>query len=266
MFKLILSRAMEEYRANLKVMISFGVLFLFLFLFVFFEQFSLSAGTVFLSFNPSVLTIIGLLLGLIFLYVFSFFIALTVYSVKRDVQHMSFDTYWNFLMKQASLKIFLFYFAFAIFTYVISSIGLFFGVAQITMIICFIVSMILMYVPQSIVLDEARVKESVVKSIEFWFSNVFTSLAITFIGAVLILVIIVLEFALEFFALPGVVLSFLIMMIIIVPFVEQMKSYAFVMKYNLIKQTEVMHSLAKPVKQIKINAVRLREKAKGGKI
>ena len=74
MFKLILKRSIEEYQNNLKVMVSFGMLLAFLVLFVFFEQFSLSSGTAFLSFDFSILSIIGIVLGLIFLYVFSFFV------------------------------------------------------------------------------------------------------------------------------------------------------------------------------------------------
>ncbi|MBT4870777.1 MAG: hypothetical protein HON47_04335 [Candidatus Diapherotrites archaeon] len=266
MFRLILKRSIEEYQANLKVIISFGMLLAFLFLFVFFEQFFLASGTAFLSFNFSILSIIGIVLGLIFLYIFSFFITLTVYSVKRDVQRMDFDTYWNFLMKKASAKIFIFYLILAIVLYIISSIGLAFGVVALTMVISFVVTMLLMYVPQSIVLDEAKIFPGIIKSIEFWLANPLTSILILIVGSILIFISIVIEFVLELFGLPGVGISFIILLIGIVPFLEQMKSYAFILKYSLIRETEVMHSKVKTRKAVKIDAVRLREKVKGGKI
>jgi len=266
MFKLILKRSIEEYRANLKVIISFGILLAFLFLFVFFEQFFLSSGTVFLSFDFSILSIIGIVLGLIFLYVFSFFVTLTVYSVKRDVQRMDFDTYWNFLMKKAAARIFIFYLILAIVLYIISSIGLALGVVAISMIISFVISMLLMYVPQSIILDEAKIFPAVIKSIEFWLANPLTSILIVVVGAILIFISIMIEFFFELFVLPGVGVSFIILLIGIVPFLEQTKSYAFVLKYSLIRETEVMHAKVKPRKVVKIDAVRLREKARGGKI
>ena len=266
MFKLILKRSIEEYKINLKVIASFGILLAFLFLFIFFEQFFLSSGTVFLSFDFSILSIIGIVLGLIFLYVFSFFVTLTVYSVKRDVQRMDFDTYWNFLMKQASAKIFIFYLILAIVLYIISSIGLFFGAVIISMLISFVISTLLMYVPQSVVLDQTKLFPAVVKSIEFWMANPLTSILIVIVGAILIFISIVIEFLLELFFIQGFVVSFIILLIVIVPFVEQMKSYAFVLKYSLIRETEVMHSKVVWKKPVKINAIRLREKVKGGKI
>jgi len=251
---------------NLKVILSFGILLAFLFLFVFFEQFFLASGTAFLSFDFSLFSVIGIVLGLVFLYVFSFFVALIIYSVKRDVQRMNFDTYWSFLMKKAAAKIFLFYLILAIIIYIISSISLFFGIAAIGVFISFLISMLLMYVPQSLVLDEPKIFPAVLKSIEFWIANPLTSILIILVGSLLIFIVIIIEFLLELVSIPGVVLAFIIVLIGIVPFVEQMKAYAFVLKYNLIRETEVMHSKAPPRKIIKINAVRLREKARGGKI
>jgi len=266
MFRLILKRSIEEYQNNLRVILSFGMLLAFLFLFVFFEQYVLASGTAFLSFDLSILSIVGIVLGLIFLYVFSFFVTLTVYSVKRDVQRMDFDTYWSFLMKKASMKIFIFYFILAIVLFIISSTGLFFGQILISGIISFIITLLLMYVPQSIVLDEAKLLPAITKSIEFWFANPFTSLLIIIVGSIMIFVAILIEFLFELVALPGVFVSLIIILIVVVPFLEQTKSYAFVLKYNLIRETEVMHSKVKPKRQVVIDAVRLRGKAKGGKI
>ena len=266
MFRLILKRSIEEYQNNLRVILSFGMLLAFLFLFVFFEQYVLASGTAFLSFDLSILSIVGIVLGLIFLYVFSFFVTLTVYSVKRDVQRMDFDTYWSFLMKKASMKIFIFYFILAIVLFIISSTGLFFGQILISGIISFIVTLLLMYVPQSIVLDEAKLLPAIIKSIEFWFANPFTSLLIVIVGSIMIFIVTLIEFLFELFALPGVFVSLIIILIVVVPFLEQTKSYAFVLKYNLIRETEVMHSKVKPKRQVVIDAVRLRGKAKGGKI
>jgi len=266
MFRLILKRSIEEYQNNLRVILSFGMLLAFLFLFVFFEQYVLASGTAFLSFDLSILSIVGIVLGLIFLYVFSFFVTLTVYSVKRDVQRMDFDTYWSFLMKKASMKIFIFYFILAIILFIISSTGLFFGQILISGIISFIVTLLLMYVPQSIVLDEAKLLPAIIKSIEFWFANPFTSLLIVIVGSIMIFIVTLIEFLFELFALPGVFVSLIIILIVVVPFLEQTKSYAFVLKYNLIRETEVMHSKVKPKRQVVIDAVRLRGKAKGGKI
>jgi hypothetical protein len=266
MLKFIFNRAVEEYQNNIKVMFSFGVLLVFLVLFVFFEQFFVSSGTVFILFNESILAIVGLLVGIIFLYFFSFFVSLTIYSVRRDVQSMSFDEYWNNLMKKASLKIFVFYLILAVIIFVLSWIGLFFGVQVITSIICFVLAAILMYVPQSIILDEANTRFAILESINFFFKNFVVSAAIIIIGFIVLTVLVTIEFLLELIGLPGMIVSLVIILIVLVPFLEQMKSYAFVLKCDLIKQPEVHQSKVKPKPKVKITAVRLREQSKKGKI
>ena len=142
----------------------------------------------------------------------------------------------------------------------------FFGQILISGVSSFIITLLLMYVRQSIVLDEAKLLPAIIKSIEFWFANPLTSLLIVIVGSIMIFVAILIEFLFELFVLPGVFVSLIILLIVIVPFLEQAKSYAFFLKYNLIRETEVMHSKAKPKKQVIIDAVRLRGKAKGGKI
>ncbi len=264
MIQLVLKRAIDEYRDNIKVMLSFGVLFLFVALFVFFEQFFVSSGTVFFLFNESLLAVVGLIFGLVFLYVFSFFVSLTVYSVKRDMQRISLDVYWNTLMKKASLKIFLFYLAMTLFVYIVSFMGLFFGYSVIAGIICFIIILLLIYVPQSIVLDELSIKDSIYESIVFWLKNPIVSIAIIFIGAIILTIILAIEFALELLSLPGIVVSFVLVLIFLVPFLEQMKSYAFILKFDLIKQPEIQRSKMVYTKPVKIDAIRLREKPKSG--
>ena len=266
MLKFIFNRAVEEYKNNIKVMLSFGVLLVFLVLFVFFEQFVVSSGTAFILFNESILAVVGLLVGLIFLYFFSFFISLTIYSVRRDVQSMSFDEYWTNLMKKVSLKIFVFYLILSVIIFVLSWIGLFFGIQIITSIICFVLAAILMYVPQSIVLDEASTKFAIHESISFFFKNFVVSAAIIIIGFVVLTVLVTIEFLLELLGLPGMIVSLVLVLIVLVPFIEQMKSYAFVLRCDLIKQPEVHQSQVKPKPKIKITAVRLREASKKGKI
>ena len=268
MIQLIASRALEEYKSNIKVMISFGILFVFLLLFIYFEQFFIVSGTAFFGFNISVLSIIGLIFSLIYLYFFSFFVSLTVYSVKRDVQHMNFDSYWGSLMRRASVKIFAFYFIISVIVYLVFIVGVYAGLTWLSAIISFIIFCLFMYVPQSAVLDEKSLEESFVESVSFFKQNIFISAAIIIMGAVILFVIMLIEYALDLLLLPGIIVSFILVLMVLVPFMEQMKSYAFVLKFSLIKQPEVLAAHAKThfVAPKKIDAVRLREKKSGGKI
>ncbi|MDD4250670.1 MAG: hypothetical protein PHX27_00580 [Candidatus ainarchaeum sp.] len=266
MIRLILKKSVEEYLSNIKVMFSYGILFIFIILFLFFNQFFFSSGTVHLIYNESILTVFGLLLGLIFLYFFSFFVSLTVYSIKRDVQKVNFDIYWNVLLKNVSIKIFVFYFFLSIFTYAVLLIGVYFNFVFFAALFALIVSSLLMYVPQSIILDEVELVDSIKESLIFWKNNFVTSVSIIVLGSIILFFITILEFGLELILLPGTIVSFALVLIFLIPFIEQVKSYAFILRFNLIKQSEVLSAQLKPKKIVKIDATRLREKSKYGKI
>jgi hypothetical protein len=266
MIKLVLTQSVEEYKSNIKVMLSFGVLFVFSFLFLFLNQFFLSSGTIFIAYTESLISILGFILALVFLFFFSFFVSLTVYSIKRDVQHMNFDIYWNQVMKNVSSKVFLYYFFLAVITYVLMLSGLYFGQSLIALIIVLIISALSMYVPQSVILDETDLRQAIKESLIFWKNNFILSVLILLIGSAFLFIITLIEFALEVLMLPGIIVSFLFVLVFLVPFIEQMKSYAFVLKFNLIKQSEELSAEVKPKPKKKIDAIRLRQKVKGGKV
>lgn len=265
MFDIVLKRTFEEFSENFKVALSFAVLFIFVVLFVFFEQFFLGSGTVFLSLDSNLLALIGLVIGLVFLYAFSFFVSLCVYSIQRDIHHLSLGDYWNVLMKDASLKIFLFYLLISVIFYVLSLLGLLYA-QFLVLIIMIIISSLLMYVPQSIVLEEKSIWAAIDESISFWVSNPVVSLGILAVSSILLFVILLIEYAIDLLALPGIIVSFALVLIILIPFVEQMKSYAFILKNDLIRAPEVHKANYHKPKPVRINATRLHEKHPGGKI
>ncbi len=265
MIDVVLKRALEEYLSNFKVMLSFGVLFVFLPLFVLFSQFFFSSGSTFLSINTSLLAAIGLVIALIFLYIFSFFVSLTVYAVHRDIQTLNLDTYWNTLFKDAALKIFFLYLVFSMIFYAITAIGFTFNLALIAMLINLVLGLVIMFAPQSIVLDEASIGESIRRSIEFWMENFVLSLAIFVITSVLLFVIIYIELFLELMNLPGIMVSFFLTLVFLVPFIEQTKSYAYLMRNALLKSNEVSHARAPHIEKPKLHhGTRLREQPKHG--
>ncbi len=264
MMDVILKRALEEYVSNFKVMLSFGVMFVFLPLFVLLSSFFFSSGTVFLPLNANLLAVLSLVLVLIFLYFFSFFISLTVYAVHRDVQTLNFDTYWNTLFKDAALKIFFLYLVFSILFFAISSVGFMFNLVIVSTLINMIIALVIMFAPQSIVLDEATIGEAIRKSIEFWSENFVISLMIFVLTTVLLFLIILLELGIDSMGLPGIVVSFFLVLVFLVPFIEQTKSYAYLMKVALLKSNEISHARAPHIEHPKPHyGVRLREQPHG---
>ena len=273
MIRLILGRSVEEYKKNFFVSLSFAVLFLFAIVFAlpfFSTQFFVSSGTEFLSFSYSLAAIVGVIIAVIFLYIFSFFISLVIYSIHRDVQSFSIDTYWSTLLKSRSSKIFILYLGLAIIFYLVSFAGLAFGFSALSMLICFLISLLVMYAPQSIVLDEVPVAESIKQSISFWVKNFSTSVLIVVLSSIILFILVCIEwlFGLAGWSQAGSIVSLVLVLLFLVPFVEQIKSYAFVLKYALIRHPEIQQSKARHqhIKEHKTGTVRLREKAKGGKL
>lgn len=275
MIGLILRKSVAEYMANFKVVATLGILVLFFSFLMFFkqffpflDQFFFSSGTAFLSFNPGGWdsTIIGLAIGIVFLYLFSFFVSVITYSVKQDVQHFSLDVYWDTLFKSAALKIFVLYLILSIVFYALMFFGLMGGYSAGALVLCFIVSVLLMYAPQSIVLDELTVSASVAESVRFWMKNPVVAGVTVLLSAFLLFVIVFIELALEMASLPGIAVSLLLTLLFLVPFIEQMKSYSFMMKFDLIRTPEVHQAHHRASKPVKLDAVRLHEKTRGGKI
>ncbi len=265
MIDVVFRRAIIEYFSNFKVMLSYGVLFLFLALFIWFNQFLISSGTVLLSFNPDLIGIIGLVVIVVFLYIFSFFVSLTVYSVHRDVQNVNFDTYWNELFKDAALKIFFLYLILGIIFYVIGALGLMFGFIFWGLIINLVISLAVMFAPQSIVLDRASVFEAIVNSLEFWASNFLIALLIFIVASLLLFVAVFIEFYLQGAGYIGAIISFFLVLVVLVPFIEQTKSYAYLLKVDLLKSNEFVHVRAPRFERPKIkHGVRLRERPRHG--
>lgn len=262
----VLKRAFEEYFSNFKVMLSFGVLFIFVAFFSFFDNFFFGSGSVFFSLNSNlVLGLIGVLVSIVFLYLFSFFISLTVYAVHRDVQYIDLDTYWNTLFKDAALKIFVFYLISGIIFYAISSIGFIYGFVFLALLLNLLIGLVVLFVPQSIVLDETNVIEAVGRSIDFWKSNFIVSFLIFVLASIALILINLIELSLQLINFPGMVVSFFLVLVVLVPFFEQTKSYAYLMRNDLLKSNEVVHARAPRIEKPKPRyGVRLREQPKKG--
>lgn len=268
MLGLVLKKAVEEYSSNLKVAVSYLLLLVFVLLFVMFEDFYIASGTVFLSYGATLSILLGLIAGLVFLYFFSFLVSLTIYAVRRDIQHMSLDDYWNELMRGAALKIFLLYLGMVAIFFLVSVFGAQYGLVPVVIVaINFVIAFALMYAPQSIVLDEENISGSIVDSLKFILAQPVLAVSTVLIGSILLAIIFAIEFGLDMLALPGNFISLVFVLVLLVPLIEQMKSYSFIMKFELLRSVEYYQSKAKPAERPKkINAVRLREKHFGGKL
>ena len=157
------------------------------------------------------------------------------------------------------------YFGLAIIFYAISALGFFYGFPIWALLINLIIGLVVLFAPQSIVLDNAGIREGISNSLEFWRSNFVTGISIFVVATVLLFITLAIELGIDYFNLPGVIVSFFIVLVILVPFIEQAKSYAYLMKSDLLKSNEFVHAHAPRITRPKqLLGTRLREKPMHG--
>jgi hypothetical protein len=266
MIGIVLRRTYEEFLSNFKVALSFAVLLAFFGILQLFNGFFYSGGTLFASLDFNSIQWAGLFVSIIFLYLFSFFVSLAIYSIKRDIQNMKFDAYWNDLMKKAAVGIFVYYFLLMVFCYIVLAVTNFFFTGSASQqiwgaLICLIVSLLTMYVPQAIVLERTSLIESIKESVLFWKKHKGISAFIVLVGAALLIIVNIIETIFGTLNINANIVIVLLVLVGIIPFIEQMKTYAFILRHDLIKNVEIQHSMHIK-KHIENLGVRLRQKGK----
>lgn len=250
---MILRNAFREYAANFRVALAFGLLLLFvpIFLLDFFQSNNLffSSGSFFAEYkvvSPTVL-LVELLLCVFFLVFFSFFVSLIVFGVRKDLSKVRVEYYLSEMVQKFTVKIFLF---FLLYSMALFAIGFFLVAvlepesgALVASLVLLIVSIFFLFVPQAIVVDEVGVMDAVRESLDFISKNVHSFFTVIVVGSALLAVILLLEFALDFLMLrflPGRFVSVFLMFVFLVPFLEVLKTYLYMFKYDLVKKSELV--------------------------
>jgi hypothetical protein len=109
-----------------------------------------------------------------------------------------------------------------------------------------VLSLLFMFVPQAIVVDEVGITEAIKESVSFTAKNISSFLMVLAVGSVLTAAVLLLEYALDFIALdilPGRFVAVLVMLVFVVPFLEVLKTYTYLMKFDLVKMSEMAHTV-----------------------
>ena len=102
---MIIQRAVEQYKENFLVSVSFGLFLAFVFFASFFPDFSFTSASLFFLYNFSITInfLIELLLILVFLFVYSLFLTVLVFSVHHSLLNQRIESFLQkkFLKKQS---------------------------------------------------------------------------------------------------------------------------------------------------------------------
>jgi len=260
----IIAKSFAEYKNNFKVCLLFALLLVFVPLFIipffkvpFFETgITLSSGTLFVDYLANAHTPLILLLAVIFLAPYSFFVTLISFAVRRDLSKVKVHFYLNEMVKKFALKIFTFYLIVFLLTFFIalalSAISIY--AVLVFLAIVFIAMVFFMFVPQVIVVDELPLGLAMRESISFVRKNLKGALQVLIVGSALLLAVGVFEYFIDLFFLnvvavdvfasefiAGETIAIVITLVFIVPFIEIIKTFFYMLKFDLIKR----HELAK---------------------
>jgi len=104
-----------------------------------------------------------------------------------------------------------------------------------------IISLALLFVPQAIVVDEVGVLDAVRESFDFIKKYPGSFFRVVMTGTVLVALVLLIEFALDFLVLdflPGRFVSAFLLLVFVVPFLEAMKTYVYMLKFDLVRKSE----------------------------
>ncbi|MBN1941531.1 MAG: hypothetical protein JW772_05110 [Candidatus Diapherotrites archaeon] len=243
---MLLANAFRQYKANFKTALVFGLLLVFAPIAFFLGNSFLSSGTVFFDYNLSLANPLQLLFSLAFLvfylFFYSFFVSIIVFSVRKDLSTLRFNYYLSDMLHKFAFKTFLFLLGFVVILFLLATLLFFFAVpASITAFALFIVSAALLFVPQAIVIDEEGIRYSVYSNFDFIVKNFF-SFAYVIVTAILLLAVIQLvELGLDYVLQVGAYVSLVISLVFVVPYLEILKTYVYMLKYDLVKTPELLH-------------------------
>ncbi|MDD5148200.1 MAG: hypothetical protein PHH08_01920 [Candidatus ainarchaeum sp.] len=246
---MLLANTFSEYIANFKTALVFVLLLVFAPIAFILGNFFIGSGTIFLDYNLSFANPAQLLLALafaaVYVLIYSFFISIIIFSVRKDLSTLHFNYYLTEMIKKFTFKIFWFNLGFFLVLFLLGSVLFFFNVpALVIAAILFLLAVSVIFVPQAIVIDEENILNSIYNNFDFFRTN-FSSFAKIFVTAIILLAIVqLIEFLVDLVVPVGAFVSIIISLIFIVPYLEVMKTYLYMLKYDLIRNPDVLHRKA----------------------
>ena len=238
---MVLKRVFVHYRKNFKAAIAFALLLVFVPVFAVFENVFFSSGSAFLNYNiwdlPSILVFIAPFL--LFLVFYSFLISIIIFSVRKDLSKLKLTFYLSEMIQKFALKIFIFFVFFSIILFAISMALIYFGVSVLLVsLFLLVVSIALLFVPQSIVVDEENIFHAIQNNFEFIAKNPKAVAQVIVVGWALLVVASLIGELFDLFYFLGAYVSLFLTLIFILPYVEAMKTYLYMLKFDLVKSTQ----------------------------
>ena len=244
MYARVLSKAWQVYRKNFTAALGFAILLVSVIVFASFANVFISSGSLFVSYVVTLAPLSEMVLMaasiVIFLLLYSFFLTVIVFSVRKELSTVKLHYYLTEAIRKFSFKLFRFFLALSIVLYALQLIFQFIGIPPyFALALIFIVSLLSLFVSQAIVVDELSVRSSISNNLDFVQQHPAHVLFVLLLATVLLALLNGIEFGLDQGFLLGNYVSLIIGIVFILPFVEIVKTYLYMVeKFDLIGQHE----------------------------
>lgn len=233
-----------SYKKNLSTAFAFALLLVFVLPFILLSNVFISSGTILIDYGflseLNLELVILLVFTLLFLYFYSLFVCLMVFAVRKDLSQVKINYYLDEKIHKFAFKYFRFLVIFTAIAAIVSSILIGQGIPiEIINLVLLVASVSFLFLAQTIVIDEESLRSSVISSWEFIVKDFSSFLFIVVVGLLSVFILQLLEFAIDYFLLAGNFFSLLISLVLLVPFLEVLKTRVYMHRFDIIK---VYHS------------------------
>ena len=240
----IVQNSFRQYIMNFKIALAFGLLLVFVIIFSFFPNALMSTGSILLEYNLAELLSAKMLFLLAAVALFSIFYALLitvmVFSVRKNLSTVRIHYYLREMIQKFTAKLSLFFFFYTLILTVAATLMIGAGIPIVAVGILFLlISLALLFVPQAVVIDEQNLGDSILNNLEFMLKHKRAFFLVIVIGAVLTAFVPLLEYAFDFVYSSGSFISLLFVLIFVLPFMETMKTYLYMLKFDIIRHHEL---------------------------
>jgi len=230
--------ALQDYLENSKLSVLFGVLLVFVFFFLFFSNIIVGSGSIFLEYNLNNINLVNFAIEIItiavFLVFYAVFVSFIIFNVRNKLSNVRMEYYLKDKLHKFSLKLF-FFFVFYVFLLFFTATALISAGVSVYAVnlLLLLISLALLFVPQSIVIDEAPMVHSIQNNFEFIAKNPKNFLRAVIASIILLALIPLIEMAFDFVAFSGRFVSIIILLVLIVPYIEVLKTRLYMSKFGL---------------------------------
>lgn len=244
----LLRNSFKVYLSSLHISFWFALLLIFTALFPLFTNMVYSSGTVFLeyTFNVGQLDLwIELIAISIYTVLYAFLLAATVFGVRKELTGVRAEKYISELLHGIAFRLAVFFLLFTLISILIAFILLLLKVNLVAIAaVLFVLTVPFMFMPQVIVIEELPIFEAMAESLDFSKRNWKFHLSVLVLGSLLLAVLLAVEYLIDVL-LPnlflGRIAALLLGLLFVVPFIESMKTYFYLLKSGLVKALENWH-------------------------